>query len=224
MKDISLEGQSQLNLKIKDLKPFVHWVSREYQFLEDISSGLEQIPSSLNRIIQFCSQIFSFLINYSAVVDHSKFGLWFHLTRHRGFRAFLSGTWLGASFLLGWDFLWAADCLISVIIFVVGSHKVPLFCPPHGCWAGWWWDLPALGIQVVLDECIWLWIYMCMHVLSMGWKTLICWIQLKRKGLVFVLPSVNQIVRERAIGIYHTKTPLHSNHNRSRGKINVPLI
>lgn len=141
MKDITLEGQSQLNLKIKDLKPFVHGVSREYQFLQDISSGLEQIPSSLNRIIQFCSQIFSFLINYSAVVDHSKFGLWFHLTRHRGFRAFLSGTWLGVSFLLGWDLLWAADCLISVIIFVVGSHKVFLFCFPQ--WVLGWMMLGA---------------------------------------------------------------------------------
>lgn len=140
MKDITLEGQSQLNLKIKDLKPFVQGVSRGYQLLEDICSGLEQSPSSLNKKIQFCSQIFPFLINYSAVVDHSKFGLWFCLTRHRGGRAFLSGTWLGVSFLLGWDLLWAADCLISVIIFVA-SHKVFLFCLPQ--WVLGWMMLGA---------------------------------------------------------------------------------
>lgn len=74
MKDIILEGKYQLNLKRKDLKLFVQEVSKLYQFLEDIFSGPEQIQSSLNRIIQLCSLVFSFLVNYSAMVGQSKFG------------------------------------------------------------------------------------------------------------------------------------------------------
>lgn len=177
MKHITLEGKSQLNLKRKDLDFFVQGVSRGYQFLEGFCSGLEQIPSSLNRIIQLRSRFFSFLINYSVVAGQSKFGLWLHLTRHRGCFSIWHTIGIFISF--------GVRLLVSCWLFFVASHKLSGSVSPCGCWAGWGWELLALGIQIVLGECIWLWISKYMYVLSMGWATLICWIKLKRFGTFF---------------------------------------